>query len=100
MIIPFALETELLELTSFQEEVEVIKEKIYCEVDKIVKKHYNEQYRIDFTTNMLLIRFKTKRLDPEVSYLINKELGSDGALVSKNSIYGFQLVYMAYTEEL
>lgn len=93
------LEQELKELKTLQDSADSAKEKLLCQVDKVVKEHTADlPYRIDFNGSLLLIRFKTRRLEPSIPYHINKDLGMEGALVPKQGYYGIQLVYMSEEE--
>lgn len=94
------LEKELKELQNLQISADEAKEKLLCKVDKVVKEHTGKlPYRIDFNGRMLLIRFRTHQLEPQIPYLINKDLGCEGVLVPRQGYYGIQLSYRDTEED-
>lgn len=92
------LELDLKNLKKLHESAKTAKEELTCKVDKIVKKYADEvPYLIEFNGDFLLIKFRTRRLEPSIPYNINNECGYDGHLVpTKSNVYGLQLVYMVW----
>nr|WP_302577870.1 hypothetical protein [Methanobrevibacter arboriphilus] len=92
---------DLKQLRTLQTTAKELEDELHCKINKVVNKHSKDiPYRIDFTRDMLIIRFKTRRMPPSLCYNIDNDLGlEDGVVVPKTGFYGHQLVYNLFDEE-